>query len=180
MTAKLNSIDLNWRDKLDFAKSGRTHPNPELAELEREWYGKLYASGFEDIEREPWRLKSCSYMKRHWLQTADTYVRGKMNGASEVRNLCDQAVQWVRFPSRSSRILASLVVSGWGIKDAQDAMVARGMAPTKLNLKDLREAQRQREQAEQAEDDTFEDDSYAWAGAVGARDGRIRRAPDGE
>jgi hypothetical protein len=54
------------------------------------------------------------------------------------------------------------------------------MAPTKLNLKDLREAQRQREQAEQAEDDTFEDDSYAWAGAVGARDGRIRRAPDGE
>lgn len=115
---RLQPLDLGWAEKLNYRKSGRSHPNEPLAALEREWYQKLAAAGFKDIEPKPWTLKSNSYLTAHWLTSADSHASGIRTAGAERARLVYKAMHVATFPSMGIRAAAAWIASEGVSKEA--------------------------------------------------------------
>lgn len=176
MTAKLPSMELGWGAGHDFRKSGRVHTaGTEFGKLEAEWYAKLAASGFVDIEPPPVTLKKRSYLDDHWLATASKHVRGCETGAAEIYRLVTSEMDSARFPSRSARVQAALHLSGHTHRGAKAVTDGWGMAAYgKLGplVKDMLAAALVRARSEDADADDPDDD-MSWVAVT--RGGRTRQ-----
>lgn len=127
---RMPNLDLEWHQKKDFAKSGRSHTaGTAFGALQDVWYAKLAESGFVDIEPPPANLKRCSYMSGHWLSTADRHVRGCETGAAEMYRVIESQMGTVRFPSRTARFEVALHLSGHTHRSAQQSAQCRGIKP---------------------------------------------------
>lgn len=92
-------------------------PSEAFAKLQTEWYDKLEASGFEDIEPRPERLQINSYLRDHWIETKKRVERGVETGKAELFRL---AYRWMDIPvwrSRHERWGWAAWTSGWDFRE---------------------------------------------------------------
>lgn len=82
--------------------------SPGFAELEAEWYGKLEASGFRDVEPAGKPL----FMREHHLETAKKVRDGWRTGAWVFYEVWQRWVLSRAWPSRSARLAAACMAEG--------------------------------------------------------------------
>lgn len=73
----------------------------EYRDLEREWYARLRASGFVDIE--PYDNPMNTHLIGHWHQTMQAAKRGVYTGAAELFRLLHEWLDETRYPTRPDR-----------------------------------------------------------------------------
>lgn len=73
--------------------------------LEREWYAKLKATGFDDIE--VYDNNSNTYLRGHHLEARKRVVRGTETGTAERMRLAEEWLELEAWPTRTERWLWS-------------------------------------------------------------------------
>lgn len=101
---------------------GRRMDSPEFATLQSEWYDKLEAVGFQDIEPRPERLLVNSYLKGHYIEARKRAVRGVMTGKAELFRLAERWIDIHRWGRRIDRWAWACWMSGW---DCHEIVVRR-------------------------------------------------------
>lgn len=84
--------------------------------LEAEWYGRLKAAGFEDIEvyGDPHN----TYLRGHHVEMRNVQVRGALYGSAEYMRLGEELLDLAVWRTRNERwMFAAWVKEGWDCKE---------------------------------------------------------------
>jgi hypothetical protein len=98
----------NVRRKSDGEWQGTMDPmdgvskDPEFRKLQKEWYKKLKASGFNDVEAH--ESERDHFMTEHHLMMSGRQQRGVVTGEAEFYRLAAQWLHIDRWPTRRDRI----------------------------------------------------------------------------
>lgn len=90
----------------------------KYADLEREWYAKLAATGFVDIE--PYDNPMNTRMVSHWHTTMQQCKRGVETGSAEFHRLLYEWLDETRYRVRGDRFLLAARAEGFDWNELAD------------------------------------------------------------
>jgi hypothetical protein len=84
----------------------------ELRALERDWYEKLAATGFDDIETMPWNDHN-TFLYHHSIVASRTFAAAERSGGTELGRLIFEYADARRWRYRWQRQLWAAIGLGW-------------------------------------------------------------------
>lgn len=76
-------------------------PQPNLKELQKEWYEKLEKSGFQDIEKDEYNFKTVTHASRFSQEVVARTYEAK----SEYYSMCGRFLHEYKFESELERVI---------------------------------------------------------------------------
>lgn len=111
---------------------GRRQIATKYQALEREWYGRLKATGFTDIEvyGDPHN----TYLRGHHVEMKKLQVRGALCGAAEYMRLGEELLDLAVWRTRNERwMFAAWCKEGWDCKELSARWPGRRLSASALN-----------------------------------------------
>lgn len=111
---------------------GRRNIAPQYAALEAEWYDRLKATGFDDIEvyGDPHN----TYLRGHHLEMREVQVHGAQFGTAEYMRLGEELLDLAVWRTRNERwMFAAWVKQGWDCKELATRWPGMRMSASGLN-----------------------------------------------
>lgn len=94
-----------------FTRFSRAKIARQYADLEAEWYAKLKASGFDDIE--PYNNAMNTRLISHWHTTMQKTKQGVAGGGAEMYRLLYEWLDRARYRSRGERFMLAAKGDGF-------------------------------------------------------------------